>query len=83
MDVFREIKPDGLVLMTGNPAEIAHRLKARDGKDWDASFLATFQEEEMNHAEKIADALHLPLYVLDGKANPYYVMGQIQKGWKQ
>ncbi len=37
----------------------------------------------MNHAEKIADALHLPLYVLDGKANPYYVMGQIQKGWKQ
>ncbi len=44
VDVFREIKPDGLVLMTGNPAEIAHRLKARDGKDWDASFLATFQE---------------------------------------
>lgn len=67
--VFKSMKPDKLVLFKGRPEEIAKRLKGRDGKKWDSSFLERFQEEEEKHAQRVSERINTPLWVFKNDIN--------------
>lgn len=67
--VFKSMKPDKLVLFKGRPEEIAKRLKERDGKKWDSSFLERFQEEEEKHAQRVSERINTPLWVFKNDIN--------------
>ena len=67
--VFKFMKPDKLVLFKGYPEEIAKRLKERDGKKWDSSFLEKFQEEEEKHAQRVSERINIPLWVFKNDIN--------------
>jgi adenylate kinase len=64
VEVFRAMKLDQLILIKGRPEEIAIRLKARDGKVWQKSFLSKFQEEEETHARYVAKTIGVPLRII-------------------
>ena len=67
IDVFRMINPCAFILLKGCPAEIAQRLKSRDGKKWDQSFVEQFQMAEEQHAQYISHELNIPLHVLSSE----------------
>lgn len=64
VEVFRSMNINQLILIKGRPDEIAARLKARDGKDWQISFLSRFQNEEEAHARYVAKAIGIPLRII-------------------
>ena len=66
VDVFNAINPDLLILLKGNPEEIAERLAKRDGKPWSSAFIQQFQNEEELHAKLISRELTIPLKVIPG-----------------
>ncbi len=67
VEVFREMNPSQLILIKGQPSEIAARLKERDGKKWMSSFLEKFQEEEEAHARRVAKDIGVPLRIINSK----------------
>jgi adenylate kinase len=83
IDVFRRINPNALVLLIGNPTEIARRLSARDDKKWSQSFIAEFQNTEIHHAEEIANALDVPLHLVRNDDNPSKLSSRIQEAWEK
>lgn len=64
IEVFRAMKLNQLILIKGQPDQIAVRLKARDGKVWGKSFLSKFQEEEEAHARCVAKNIGVPLRII-------------------
>jgi adenylate kinase len=64
IEVFRAMKPNQLILIKGQPEEIAMRLQARDGKIWTKAFLSKFQAEEEAHARHVAKSIGVPLRVI-------------------
>ncbi|MCE7914682.1 MAG: hypothetical protein DYH15_08370 [Nitrosomonas sp. PRO4] len=67
--VFQRINPTQLILIKGDPEEIARRLAIRDGKEWNPTFVEEFQKEEEKHAKLISKKLKKDLFVLDNKVN--------------
>lgn len=63
IDVFRQTEPEAFILLKGCPVEIAERLKNRDGKKWDQSFVEQFQMAEEHHALYISHKLNIPLHI--------------------
>jgi len=57
-----------LVCFEDSPLSIAKRMHERDGIAVAASDVAALQTEELNHAQKVAVALQIPLRVLSGFA---------------
>lgn len=64
IDVFRSMKINQLFFVKGRADEISVRLKNRDDKKWNASFIDMFQKEEENHARYIAKNLSIPFRIL-------------------
>ncbi len=77
--VFEEMKPNQLILIKGNTAEIANRLKTRDGKRWSSSFLKKFQSVEESHARYVSAKIGVPLYVFENTASPGRIAKSIQR----
>lgn len=67
-EIFEGMRPNELILIKGCPDEIASRLKERDGKKWDASFLASFQAQEEEHARYVSEKVGIPLHVFNNDA---------------
>lgn len=63
--VFEAMKPSRLILIKGDTKEISRRLRARDSKNWDQSFLAKFQNAEEEHARYIAEKIQVPLHIFE------------------
>lgn len=70
LGVFQEMNPTQLVLIKGNPKDVAERLTKRDGKKWKISFLKSFQKSEELHARRVAQDLDVPLRIVDGSLKP-------------
>lgn len=69
IDVFRKIGAHRLILIKGEPIEIASRLKDRDGKTWNITFIEKFQRHEEEHACRVADELKVPLEIYDNNGS--------------
>ena len=67
LDTFAGINPVALLLVAGDPFEIAFSLQQRDGRAYDANLLAEMQEQELIQGRLIAEHLSVPLAVFDKK----------------
>lgn len=77
--VFQGINPTQLILIQGDPKEIARRLAVRDGKEWDPVFVAIFQKEEEKYARLISKDLKKDLFVIDNKGNLKSIIHSFRK----
>jgi len=66
IEVFRAMKVSQLFLVKGRADEISVRLRNRDNRKWNTSFIDRFQKEEENHARYVAKDLGIPLRILRG-----------------
>ncbi|MFD0752007.1 ATP-binding protein [Mucilaginibacter calamicampi] len=66
-DTFAGINPIALLLVTGDPNHIASMLKERDQRFYAADLLAEMQEQELIHAQMIANQLAIRLFVFNIK----------------
>lgn len=64
IEVFRQMAPEAIIVIKGDPQLIGDRLESRDGKFWSAEFIAELQESEIAHAKRVADAIAVPLYTI-------------------
>lgn len=64
VDVFRQLRIEGIVIYTDAPSEIAKRIQRRDGILPPVGLLQSHQDAEIAHAKHVAAALSLPLAVL-------------------
>jgi len=63
IDVFRRINPSVFILLKGCPYEIVRRLRSRDEKSWNKTFVEQFQKIEEQHAQYISHELNIPLRI--------------------
>lgn len=66
LEVFHELSPRAIVLLTEIPSVIAARRRQRDGIDPLESDIKLFQNEEKAYATEVAALLSIPLYVSKG-----------------
>ena len=66
-NVFRQLKPQAILILTEDPQIIAERRKARDGILLDAREIELHQKEECTHSLTVANALDIPHRVYRGK----------------
>lgn len=64
--VFRDLKPEGIVLLTENPSIIAKRRKQRDNIECDKYEIELFQREEIKYANEVAERLLTPIFLSKG-----------------
>ena len=64
IDVFRQMAPDAIVVVKGDPQVTADRIESRDGNVWIAEFIAELQECELAHAKSVANEMNIPFYVI-------------------
>ena len=64
-EVFSNINPIILLIVTAEPELIRERLMTRDGKDYDISLITKMQTLEKSYAEEISSKLNVPLYLID------------------
>lgn len=64
VSVFREMRPDLIILLHDAATEIATRLSLRDGEKWDPDLIERLQNEERSHAKWVAADLNVRLEVL-------------------
>jgi adenylate kinase len=64
-DTFARIKPVTLLLVTGDPNEIASSLQERDQRSYRVEMLAEMQKQELIQARLIAERLTIQLSVFD------------------
>jgi adenylate kinase len=72
LKTYESIRPIGIVIVTGDPAQSSIRLKLRDGKDWLSSDLYDIQNSELEHAKTVADALGLILNITPSTDYEYF-----------
>ncbi|NMX59076.1 ATP-binding protein [Pseudomonas sp. WS 5146] len=65
VDVFRALNLKGVILLEATPETVALRIQDRDGRNADLSHIAGFLSAERAQAQKICDALDIPLRVLE------------------
>lgn len=66
-NIFRQLKPQAILILTEDPQIIAERRKARDGILLDAREIEMHQKEECTHSLTVANALDIPHRVYRGK----------------
>lgn len=64
VDVFRQLRIEGIVTYKDSPSKIANRMQLRDGVLPPVGLLQSHQNAEIAHAKHVADALSVPLVVL-------------------
>lgn len=64
VSVFRAMRPDFMILLHDEPAEIAARLSLRDGEKWEPNLIERLQNEERSQAKLVAAHLNVRLEVL-------------------
>jgi adenylate kinase len=65
---YETIAPTAVVLVVDDPAEISARLRQRDGRSYEPSFLQQLQDRELAHAREICFALEVPLLMVAPEA---------------
>ncbi len=63
LETFEGISPISAVLIRDDPAAIAKRMKERDGRIYDETLIASLQEREFIHGEKVCVFLGIPLLI--------------------
>ncbi|ARO88760.1 AAA family ATPase [Nitrosospira lacus] len=64
VDIFRQLRIEGIVTYTDAPSKIAKRMQLRDGVLPSVGLLQAHQEAEIAHAKHVAAVLSVPLVVL-------------------
>ena len=67
ISTFIAMSPIAIVLLYDDPAKICARIKNRDNEMCDVQFISKYQDREIALAQKVADALKVPII----KANPF------------
>ncbi|MCI5220975.1 MAG: AAA family ATPase [Candidatus Electrothrix sp. LOE2] len=63
-DTFEKMKPDKLIVITGDPEIIQKRLRKRDGVVYPVEKLKGMQEQEVEYASVVAERLGVPLKLI-------------------
>ncbi len=66
LQTFLDLSPQGIILLTEEPAVIAKRRKNRDGIDRDIEQIDLFQKEELTYAGEVSERLKIPLFISKG-----------------
>lgn len=66
IEVFRSMNISQLFLVKGRADEITMRLRNRDNRKWETSFVEKFQKEEESHARYVAKDIGVPLRIIRG-----------------
>lgn len=64
LSVFEELQLAKVVLLHDEPAQIASRFNARDGKEITVEEVREHQDKEISHANNICEKLNIPLIML-------------------
>jgi adenylate kinase len=64
-DIFSEINPVILLIITADPQLIKDRLANRDNRNYDISLINEMQSLEKEYAEEISIKLQVPLYFVN------------------
>ncbi len=64
-DTFTEINPSAIIVLTAPVDIIQNRLCKRDNQKYSIFFISSFQEKEIEYAEKLAKVLSIPMIVID------------------
>lgn len=64
-NVFERLTLDGIIIIIHEPKVIVQRLLERDGFQYDVELFSTLQEMEVHRGREVADALNIPLVVID------------------
>lgn len=64
--VYIDLNPQAIILLTEKSEIIINRRKSRDGEDIDVVKTEQFQKEEMRYSKEIAFELGIPLYISTG-----------------
>ena len=65
VQIFNSMNLKELILIKDCPNRIASRLRNRDNKKWDISFVKKFQKEEEKHAKYVSEQIRVPLRVFN------------------
>lgn len=65
IEVFKSLDIQGVVVFHDEPEAIAARFVARDGESRSADVVGQHQGAELAHAQRVCDALGIPLILLD------------------
>ncbi|MCY4263064.1 MAG: AAA family ATPase [Candidatus Dadabacteria bacterium] len=79
VQIFDAMNPRELVLIKGFPSKIVDRLKDRDHKKWDISFVKEFQAAEEKHAQYVSEQIGVPLHIFDNHITPSSLARAIYK----
>lgn len=64
-DIFTEIKPSVIIILTAPIDIIQSHLYKRDNQKYSRRFISSFQKKEIKYAKKIAKLLCIPMIVID------------------
>jgi len=77
--VFQKMGPNRLILVKGDPAEIARRLAFRDKRKWNPEFISTFQDAEERHAKYVSDSIQVPLQIIQNTDSPVKIAKSVSR----
>lgn len=66
-ELFLDLKPEAIVLLTEKPRIIAKRRKERDNLNISIESIECFQEAESTYAEEVANKLGAELFISNGQ----------------
>lgn len=68
-ETFNDISPIAIITLHDEIANIEKKIKNRDGTDYDAKLLSSFQEEEIMYSTDIANILDIPHLIFNVSGN--------------
>ena len=68
-DVFRTLNLTAVVLIEGAVDVVSGRLSARDGVQWETTFIERFMTAERTQAQSVCTDLKIPLHVLSSPSD--------------
>jgi adenylate kinase len=81
-DVFFNMKPSLMILLTEDPKIIVERRFQRDGIRLNEKEIALFQESEILYAKEISNELKVPLEISKGTQDIDKILNLFKKGLK-
>lgn len=78
INVFEDMNPDKLILIKGDPNEIAMRLAHRDHQHWNTSLISEFQKAEEHHAALVSQHIGKKLMIISNVVTPRDLIRQTQ-----
>jgi adenylate kinase len=64
-ETFKMLSPSSVIILIDSPDKIAERIFQRDKVKYDIEFIAYFQKEEIDYAQKITAKMEIPIHIIN------------------